>query len=71
MAEVLLTGRAQEPAKPARCPLCGRPRVHQFRPFCSRRCRDRDLMSWLDGRYAVPSVEVDEDGAEQRRLPDE
>jgi endogenous inhibitor of DNA gyrase (YacG/DUF329 family) len=45
--------------------------LREFRPFCSRRCRDRDLMNWLDGRYPVASVEVDEDGAEQRHLPEE
>jgi endogenous inhibitor of DNA gyrase (YacG/DUF329 family) len=50
--------------KPPACPICGKPRDPLFRPFCSRACRDRDLMNWLDGRYAVPSVEVDEDGAE-------
>jgi endogenous inhibitor of DNA gyrase (YacG/DUF329 family) len=45
--------------------MCGKPRDLRFRPFCSRTCRDRDLMNWLDGRYAVPSVEVDEDGSEE------
>jgi endogenous inhibitor of DNA gyrase (YacG/DUF329 family) len=54
-----------EPEKPVpRCPICGKPRAIEFRPFCSRLCRDRDLLSWLDGRYAVPAVEVDEDGSE-------
>jgi endogenous inhibitor of DNA gyrase (YacG/DUF329 family) len=50
-----------------RCPLCGKPRVARFRPFCSRTCRDRDFLKWLDGRYAVPAAEVDEDGSEERR----
>lgn len=60
-----------ERAKAPACPLCGQPRVPEFRPFCSRRCRDQDLMNWLDGRYAVPSVEVDEDGGEARRQADD
>lgn len=47
-----------------RCPICGRPTEPSLRPFCSRRCRDQDLLQWLSGSYAVPAVETDEDGAE-------
>ena len=37
-----------------------------FRPFCSARCRDQDLLNWLGGRYAVPAVdETDEDEERQ------
>lgn len=47
-----------------RCPECGRPRVREFRPFCSARCRDLDLSRWFKQSYAVPVVEpgYDEDG---------
>ncbi|WP_243389836.1 DNA gyrase inhibitor YacG [Arboricoccus pini] len=40
--------------------------MEKFRPFCSRECRDRDLINWLDGTYAVPVVgdEEDEDPVE-------
>ena len=31
----------------------------EFQPFCSRHCRDQDLLNWLSGRYAVPAVETD------------
>lgn len=44
-----------------RCPSCGKPMVMRYRPFCSGRCRDLDLGRWLDGAYAVPAVEVDDD----------
>ncbi len=60
-------GRSSTPEAPApkgpRCPLCGRPRVPQFRPFCSARCRDVDLAHWFGEAYAVPAVEpgFDED----------
>ncbi len=49
--------------KGPRCPLCGRPRVQRFRPFCSARCRDVDLAHWFGEAYAVPAVEpgFDED----------
>jgi len=46
------------------CPICGKPAVDAFRPFCGRRCRDVDLNRWLSGVYAVPvKEEEDEDGA--------
>jgi len=45
------------------CPICGKPAVEPFRPFCSRRCADVDLNRWLSGVYAVPvKEEEDEDG---------
>lgn len=63
---------AGEPRAPKgqgrRCPACGRPAVERFRPFCSARCRDRDLLNWLDGRYAIPVQESEaeeEDGPER------
>ena len=46
------------------CPICGKPAVDAFRPFCGKRCRDVDLNRWLSGVYAVPvKDEEDEDGA--------
>jgi endogenous inhibitor of DNA gyrase (YacG/DUF329 family) len=52
------------PSKAAPCPVCGKPSVHQFRPFCSRRCADVDLHRWFSGQYAIPVKEdEDEDGA--------
>ncbi|TMM48909.1 DNA gyrase inhibitor YacG [Qipengyuania marisflavi] len=39
-------------AKP--CPICRKPRSQEFAPFCSARCRDRDLARWFGEGYAVP-----------------
>jgi uncharacterized protein len=36
------------------CPICGKPTVPRFRPFCSRRCADVDLGRWLTGQYRIP-----------------
>ncbi|MDO5371256.1 DNA gyrase inhibitor YacG [Paracoccus sp. (in: a-proteobacteria)] len=36
------------------CPICGKPTVPDYRPFCSRRCADVDLARWLRGDYAIP-----------------
>ncbi|WP_163849249.1 DNA gyrase inhibitor YacG [Pseudooceanicola aestuarii] len=38
------------------CPICGDNSATTYRPFCSRRCADRDLARWLNGSYAVPST---------------
>ncbi len=43
------------------CPLCGKPTLPAHKPFCSRGCRDRDMVNWLDGAYAVPVHPDDED----------
>ena len=40
-----------------RCPICGKPRDPNYRPFCSKRCADVDLGRWLKGSYAIPSTE--------------
>ena len=36
------------------CPLCGKPAAAAHAPFCSRGCRDRDLLNWLGDAYRVP-----------------
>ncbi len=45
---------ARRPKKAAGCPICGRPPVAEFRPFCSKRCADVDLSRWLGEVYRVP-----------------
>ena len=55
----------EKPKKPPSCPQCGKRRVPDFRPFCSARCRDLDLGKWLDGSYAIPAVEADEEFPEE------
>jgi uncharacterized protein len=37
-----------------RCPICERPTDPAFRPFCSRGCKDRDLLQWLGEGYRLP-----------------
>lgn len=51
--------QATDPRPTKRCPICGKPVLARFRPFCSKRCADVDLNRWLSGRYAVPVVEED------------
>ncbi|MDF0541378.1 DNA gyrase inhibitor YacG [Sphingobium sp. H39-3-25] len=51
---------AQAPKAP-RCPVCKSPQQAEYRPFCSRACRDRDLLKWLGEGYAVPGPPADAD----------
>ena len=36
------------------CPICDKPTAKEFRPFCSERCKLRDLGNWASGTYAIP-----------------
>jgi uncharacterized protein len=45
--------------KTVACPTCSK-RVEwspesKFRPFCSERCKTRDLGAWASGEYSIPS----------------
>lgn len=47
--------------KPKACPICKKPRSAEFAPFCSARCKDRDLVQWFGEGYAVPGPPADPD----------
>ncbi len=58
-------GRARKLGASGECPICGKPVMEKFRPFCSKRCADIDLHRWLSGSYVIPgSEDSEEDGAE-------
>jgi hypothetical protein len=42
------------PKRDKGCALCGKPAAAEHKPFCSRGCRDRDLLNWLGDSYRVP-----------------
>lgn len=47
-----------------KCPICRKLSPwenNQYRPFCSERCRLIDLSAWTQGRYRIPSEEIDVD----------
>ena len=46
-----------------KCPICSKPSVPAYRPFCSKRCADIDLAKWLNEDYSAPAV--DDDGLEE------
>ncbi|HET9811732.1 MAG TPA: DNA gyrase inhibitor YacG [Sphingomicrobium sp.] len=39
---------------PKPCPGCGKPPSTDHSPFCSRGCKDRDLLRWLGEGYRIP-----------------
>jgi hypothetical protein len=51
----------KETKKSERCPICDKPAIEDYAPFCSKRCADVDLHRWLSGSYAIPAVEDDGD----------
>ena len=51
------------PNKPKPCPVCGQPPSAEHQPFCSRGCKDRDLLKWLGDGYRIPGPPAE--------LPDE
>jgi len=59
------------PARPRACPLCGAPRADEFKPFCSRGCRDRDLLNWFGEDYRVPADQPPDGTADADNFTDE
>jgi endogenous inhibitor of DNA gyrase (YacG/DUF329 family) len=61
----------QDPRTARPCPICSKPALEPFRPFCSKRCADVDLNRWLSGAYVVAGRDdEDEDGTPQAPPPE-
>ena len=39
--------------------MCGKPEASDHAPFCSRGCKDRDLLKWLGEGYRIPGSAID------------
>jgi len=51
-----------------KCPICKKPTDSATDgdfPFCSERCRDRDLGNWAAEKYVVSDAVFNEDESEQ------
>jgi endogenous inhibitor of DNA gyrase (YacG/DUF329 family) len=56
------------------CPICKKPTdsaVHADFPFCSERCRLRDLGNWAAERYVVSEPVFDEEDPAETPNPNE
>ncbi len=47
----------QNEVKERKCPICGKPMVQAYHPFCSKKCADIDLGRWLKGTYVIHTDE--------------
>jgi endogenous inhibitor of DNA gyrase (YacG/DUF329 family) len=47
------------PDKAKKCPVCGKVESAEHAPFCSRGCKDRDLLKWLGEGYRIPGPAAD------------
>ncbi|MEG8025986.1 DNA gyrase inhibitor YacG [Sphingomonas aurantiaca] len=45
-----------------KCPICDQPAVPAYKPFCSSRHRDRDLLQWLGEGYRIPGRAISQTG---------
>lgn len=43
------------------CPICGKSQSLAEAPFCSRGCKDRDLLKWLGEGYRIAGPPADPD----------
>ena len=50
------------PTASKKCPLCGQPTAPAHAPFCSRGCKDRDLLKWLGEGYKIPGPPAEPQG---------
>ncbi|MDR2901690.1 MAG: DNA gyrase inhibitor YacG [Lactobacillales bacterium] len=41
----------------AKCPICAKTSILEYKPFCSKKCADVDLGRWLKGTYVVHTDE--------------
>ena len=50
-------------ARTVKCPVCEKPTLfapsNPWRPFCSERCKTRDLGAWASEEYRVPAKPVE------------
>lgn len=56
-----------------RCPICKTPtdsQIHGDFPFCSERCRMRDLGNWATEKYVVSEPIFSEDDDERNDAPE-
>ena len=57
------------------CPVCGKQfeyttiKDHPTYPFCSERCRQAELVAWLEGRYVISRPLEEGEGEDRTEGP--
>lgn len=54
-----------------KCPVCKKPTNIEFTPFCSKHCKNVDLLHWLNEDYRVPTDEPVLDADEKKETEDD
>jgi endogenous inhibitor of DNA gyrase (YacG/DUF329 family) len=61
-------------AKFVTCPRCGKSvewtPASKFRPFCSERCKTRDLGAWANDEYRIGGGAPEEEDAQTEERPE-
>ena len=57
-------GLMPKASDPKSCPVCRKPSAAEHAPFCSRTCKDRDLLRWLGEGYRIPGPAADPAGVD-------
>ncbi|MGV3278546.1 DNA gyrase inhibitor YacG [Rickettsiales bacterium LUAb2] len=54
------------------CPICKKTTNPEFKPFCSIKCKQIDLLNWLNENYKVPSaIAIDDNELDNSEFIDE
>jgi uncharacterized protein len=51
-------------ADPKSCPICRKASAAEHAPFCSRGCKDRDLLRWFGEGYRIAGPAADPAGVD-------
>jgi len=54
-----------------KCPICKKAPTQTYRPFCSKGCKDKDLLKWLGDGYRVTGPPAEEELARNYNIEEE
>jgi len=68
-----MTEKSTRPPKLTSCPTCKKSLVYDvsnpFRPFCSDRCKNEDIIAWADGGFHIAGQPLDPDAEDGGQAP--
>lgn len=60
-----MTGAQAITTRIIRCPRCSKSArydiTNKFRPFCTARCKDEDIVDWAEQRYGIPDAMTEQE----------
>ena len=68
-----MTEKSIRPSRLTSCPTCKKNMLYDvanpFRPFCSDRCKNEDIIAWADGGFRIAGKPVDPDAEDGNQGP--